>query len=217
MTHGVTINGTDTKTTFGLILCADLAVESPKLREERVTIPGRNGSLNMSYALTGAPVYDDRGISFKLFKADTEANMETLRVSLYKLYHGREVTLKLPGDGDYSYHGVMQVGGRSGYNGCLIDLNMTAEPWRLKDSQTEVTKNLDTTSLTISLTNAMMPTLATVTVSTETKLEVGTQTYTLSAGTWSNKLNLASGTNTVNAYVTAGTGTIVFKYTEGVL
>ena len=73
MLHGVKINGVDTMEQYGLVLAADMQVEAPTLRENRYSIPGMDGSLNASYALTGGPVFNDIGITFMLISRNGQA------------------------------------------------------------------------------------------------------------------------------------------------
>lgn len=51
MTYGVIIDGVNTKTTYDLILCADLNIEEPAPRTAFVTIPGKSGSYDFSDVL----------------------------------------------------------------------------------------------------------------------------------------------------------------------
>ena len=138
MLHGVTINGTNTLTEYGLFLCADLKISEPKLKENRVDIPGGNGSLNMSYSPQGIPVYYDREITFSLAKRMEEAERSTIVSTLRNLYHGREADLILPDDPDHRWHGVIAVGDVSGYNKGIIPIKMTAEPYKYKHNSTVV-------------------------------------------------------------------------------
>lgn len=138
---GVSINSTNTLTTYGLFLCADLKIGEPKLKENRVDIPGGDGSLNMSYSPQGMAVYYDREISFTLAKAMDEATRDTLVSTLRNLWHGKEVDLILPNDTTHFWHGVLSIGDVSGYNKALIPVKMTAQPYKYAIDETTVVWN----------------------------------------------------------------------------
>ena len=59
---GVIINGINLFERFGLLSLTDLKISSPALKSNFKDVPGMHGSLNLSYALTGEPVYKDRDV-----------------------------------------------------------------------------------------------------------------------------------------------------------
>lgn len=138
---GVSINGTNTLTTYGLFLCADLKIGEPKLKENRVDIPGGDGSLNMSYSPQGWPVYYDREITFSLAKRMNEADRSTNVSTIRNLWHGKEVDLILPNDTTHYWHGVITFGDISGFNAGVIPVKMTADPYKYKLTETVVYAN----------------------------------------------------------------------------
>lgn len=138
---GVSINGTNTLTTYGLFLCADLKIGEPKLKENRVDIPGGDGSLNMSYSPQGWPVYYDREISFTLAKRMGETDRSTNVSTIRNLWHGKEVDLILPNDANHYWHGVITFGDISGFNAGVIPVKMTADPYKYKLTETIVYAN----------------------------------------------------------------------------
>lgn len=138
---GVSINGTNTLTTYGLFLCADLKIGEPKLKENRVDIPGGDGSLNMSYSPQGWPVYYDREITFSLAKRMNESDRSTNVSTIRNLWHGKEVDLILPNDTTHYWHGVITFGDISGYNAGVIPVKMTADPYKYKLTETVVYAN----------------------------------------------------------------------------
>lgn len=133
MFRGVKINGIDTYEEYGLMLLAGVVIGSPQLKETRKEIPGRSGSLNLSYAVTGRPTYKDRPITFELFKSVDDTALDALRTKVRGLYHGREVTLEFPFDKSHYYTGVIQFGDASGYNSGRIPVSMTAFPYKYEN------------------------------------------------------------------------------------
>jgi len=93
MLYGVDIRGeheeVNTLSDYGLCILDDLTIGEAKLKENYVNIPGANGSLNLSYAPQGYPVYEDREISFTLFKGVDDIALEAIRAELANMFHGK--------------------------------------------------------------------------------------------------------------------------------
>ena len=141
MLYGVIINGINTLDEYGLLLCADLKISEPKLKENRIDIPGGDGSLNMSYAPQGIAVYYDREITFTLFKSMGEEERDELVTTLRNAWHGLEVDLILPNDTRHYWHGVISFGDISDYNAGKIPVKMTAEPYKHRIQETAIYVN----------------------------------------------------------------------------
>lgn len=212
MLHGVSINGIDTLTTYGLFLCADLKVGEPKLKENRVDIPGGNGSLNMSYSPQGYPVYNDREISFTLAKRMTDEDRATVLSTIRNLWHGREVSLVLPDDDTHYWRGVISFGDISGFNNGQIPVKMAAGPYKLKNSETTQTQ---TGAGTITLTNEGMPAAPVVHSTGSATLAWDGYSVSISSGDQViPQLVLPAGNTSVTV---TGSATVTFTWREGSL
>ena len=134
MLYGVDIRGeheeVNTLSDYGLCILDDLTIGEAKLKENYINIPGANGSLNLSYAPQGYATYEDREISFTLFKGVNDANLEIIRSDLANKFHGQEVELMLPNDNEHFWKGVIQFGGISGYNSGKIPVTFRAQPYK---------------------------------------------------------------------------------------
>ena len=137
MLHGISIEWFDEQIQYnsltedGLCLLDDLTIGEAKLKENYVDIPGGNGSLNLSYAPQGYPVYEDREISFTLFKGVDDIALEAIRAKLANMFHGQEVDLYLPNDRNSYWTGVIQFGAISGYNSGKIPVTFRAQPYKV--------------------------------------------------------------------------------------
>lgn len=214
MLYGVQINGVDTLNYYGLIICADLKISQPRLKTNRVNIPGGDGTLNMSYSPQGYPVYEDREISFTLFKAMDETERSEILADIRNAYHGVEVNLVLPNDYCHYWHGVISVGDTSGYNTGKIPVKMTAQPYKLRREKTAVSKKI-TDSGTVTLRNERKPATPLITVSDSMTLAWSGHSVSLSAGTHTvPQLLLQQGDTEITV---TGSGIITFEYQEGSL
>ena len=219
MLHGVKINGVDTLTRYGLCLLADVEIPAPAVRTTRITVPGMDGSIDASQALTGEPIYDDVDISLPLFARKADAELQAIRRQFLDAYHGREVQLVLPHDADHYYLGTLSVGNLSGYGSGEIPVTLHADPWRYKLEPTVVTAaDLSTTYKQLTLANEARPVIPTITVAQDTTLLWDGNEIALSSGTHRRpEIRLAAGNNTISAKVASGTGSIEIKYQEATL
>lgn len=215
MLHGVTINGTNTLTEYGLCLLSDLKVGAPEKKTNYVDIPGADGSLDMSNYPQGRPVYKNRNISFTLFKADTEANIEATRILLRQIYHGKQVQLILPNDTTRYFTGVMSIGDTSGFPACKIPVSVVAEPYKMNVDETIVV-NTVVTSKTVTLTNACKPVVPTITTTAAITLAFGGSSVSIEAGSGIVVPSLILEAGNTEVTIT-GAATVTFNYREGTL
>lgn len=134
MLYGVSIRGENdavaTLVDYGLCILDDLTIGEAKLKENYINIPGANGSLNLSYAPQGYATYEDREISFTLFKGVNDAELEIIRSDIANKFHGQVVDLMLPNDNEHFWKGTIQFGGISGYNSGKIPVTFRAQPYK---------------------------------------------------------------------------------------
>ena len=214
MLHGVKINNVDTLTQYGLLLCADLKIGAPKTKTNRVDIPGGDGSLNMSYSPQGCAVFQDREISFTLFKKVDEAARSNLVTTLRNLYHGQTVELILPNDLTHYWRGMLEIGDVSGYGLGQIPVTMIAEPYKYKTAITTVTKTI-TDSGTITLANERAPVVPTITTSAAVTIAWDGYSVAIGAGTQQiPQLVLPAGDTVLTI---TGSADITITYREGSL
>ena len=144
MLYGVKLDGVDTLKEYGLMLLADVKIGTPKLKETRKSIPGANGDLNLSYAITGRPTYENRPLDFSLFRSANDITLTAIKSALMGKYHGREVRIQFPFDRSRYYTGVLSVGETAGYNSgkfsvsaevypYKLEINTSSEPWLWDD------------------------------------------------------------------------------------
>lgn len=219
MLYGVKINGVDTLETWGLILLSDLVETPPARKENLVPVPGADGVLDLSEALTGEPVYDTRSVSGTLFRCADQWTMKYLSGMLLDKYHGQRITLTVPSDLFHHYAGVLQIGEYSEDAPGRIPFSIPlADPWRYKNEVTTVTARLTSTEyVTLYLTNERRRVVPTFTVTAAIRVRWRGTVYTLQPGHDFRDLDirLDPGENTIEAaLVAAGTGEISITYQE---
>lgn len=182
-------------------------------------MPGMDGSIDASRALTGEPVFDDVEITFTLFAGKADAELSSIRTELLNSHHGQRVKVVFPPDATHYRMGTLKIGAVSEYNGGRIPVTMLADPWRYKLTPTTVARSdLGTAYKQLSLPNERRPVIPTITVEQATTLLWGGSTITLSAGTYRRAdICLAAGSNILKAKVASGTGSISVEYQEASL
>ena len=107
----------------------------PTVRTNYVNIPGRNGSLDMSEALTGYPLYDDRTIEGEFILYDQSLNWMDVYQDIMAKLHGKRMKIRLTDDMNYYYNGRVTVGDfASNSDFSSITISATVEPYKYNDT-----------------------------------------------------------------------------------
>lgn len=215
--RGVIINGEDSFYRWGLILGANYTVERPQKKEVWQDIPGANGALDYSEALTGRPVYNMRTLSLPLVSGRNDADLDDAYIDLTNWHAGTTAHVTLPWDTDHYYHGTLRVGSMQDYNGGTIPLTLYAQPYRYRIYPTIVKKSITTSPVTIVLKNEQMPVIPTITLSAAATIVFKGVTYSVAAGTSRNVNMVLDEGNNVFEVTGSSAGTITFQYQEGAL
>lgn len=131
----VTIGGEDIFTRWGLVLSSesDLGTASPKTYT--VDIPGGNGIIDLTSALTGDVSFNTREMSLVLVGASID-NTQELRTKFCNRVHGQRLDFAFDFDSGYTYHGRFNVSGfKLVGDGVKITLTVTADPYKTKGTQ----------------------------------------------------------------------------------
>ena len=224
MIYGVTIGGKNTLTEWGLMLCDDLSIGAASPRYKFVSVPEMSGALDMTESLTGQVTYDQRKISYTLYAAHdiiagtrtpaTEEHFQTVLSRFNTFANGKRLAVYLPDDPNHYFMGRVSISGKSGFNSGRVKVEVIADPYRYKSSETSVSV---TSSGTKTLQNEGMPAVPTFTASAAgTTITFGSVSHTLVSGV--NRfpdIVLQPGNNSIT--VSNLSGTLTIKYQEGVL
>ena len=216
---GFYIGNYHTWTDWKLYLNGPASISLPIPQTNYVKVPGKDGYLDLSTALTGEVIYETREFSASLMSMASPEEWPALYSKILNAIHGQRMKIILDEDPDYYYSGRFAVESPT-YSGDVWSFSITGVlyPYKLKVDETEITGSLTTTAASITLENDRMPVVPEITVSKETTLTWGSNTYKVSAGTHKIlDIMLVQGTNTIKAKTTSGTGTITITYQEGSL
>ena len=212
MIYGINIDGVDTYSEYGLILCADLKISKPEPKFKYVSVPEMNGALDLTESLTGNVTYGQREISFNLFAAydvisgnptpPDEENFTIILARFSEFIHGKKHKVWFPDDSSFYFEGRLKVGDKGSFRSGIIPVSMTAGAYKLKN---ETTCQL-VSGNTLQLRNdgeVIYPVLTKNTTGTAT-VTINGESVTVPYGTTVSTVPLAYGNNTIttNAAVT---------------
>lgn len=213
----VTFGSTRSDTTLGLIL-ESYSIGSPEVKTAGVEIPCGDGALDFTEFFGGVK-YRNRPLTFNF--AAVESNRITQDATVKNALHGKRMNIVLSNDSGHYYKGRVSVG--EWVHDCgigRIAVVCDCEPWRYKTDETTVTQaSLTTSYKTLTLANEQRQIVPSITVTAETTLKWGDDTYTIAAGTHLvPQIVLQAGSNTLKAKLTtSGTGSITVTYQEASL
>ena len=205
----------DTRDT-GLIV-APYEIPMPKVQTQFVSIPGRDGTLDLSES-TGTIRYGDRNISVTLYAV---GDYQDVLSGFVNAVHGKRMDIVFDRYPDFHFTGRADVSGvakKDGY--CQISVKITAEPYKYSNAATERTV---TSSSSVTLTNGRMPVIPTVICTVSCQLDFtawdgSTAHAVLSSGTHLvPDLLLLEGDRKTVSVTLSGSGSVKFRYTEGEL
>lgn len=202
---------------WGLILSAK-KIDPPTPKIVTVNIDGRDGSLDLSRALTGEIKYNDREASFSfLITEGSQSDREYMLQTIINAIHGQRLQIIEP-DFPWLYLigecSVIDVINNKAYGSFTV--KATCEPYRYYISEVIRPITLIDTETEIVLTNSgkkiVVPTIQ---VSGSVNIKYDNTSVSLSEGTYRlTSLMLKSGNNLLTV---SGSGTVTFTYREAIL
>lgn len=106
-------------------------IVNPKLITNYIDIPGASGSVDMSEALTGFPIYSDREGDLEFYVLNDYGTWTTRRNIINNTLHGQRATLYLEDEPDFYYVGRLEVNDwKSQKDFSTITLHYRLEPYK---------------------------------------------------------------------------------------
>lgn len=229
MFHSITFGNKNTWDDWHLVPTSRPLVNPPSVKTNIVDIPGANGSVDLTEALTGEPLFGDRTGSWEFIVANDYLSWEKAYSNIMSYLHGRRMHAILEDDPSFYYDGRFSVNQwKSDRSWSLIVINYTVgpfkqritnslEPWLWDPFNFETGiiryfKNISINGQTTILVDysdnqAVIPTFTTSSAMT---LAFKGSTYSLPVGTYRNpKIKITKG---VNNLTFTGTGTVSINY-----
>lgn len=114
---------------LGLIL-ASKTIGVPELQKKTITIPGRDGVIDLSESLMGRPVYSNRQIKLKFLYLGTEESWPQEMSLVASAIHGRRMSVICSKDPDYVYKGRCEVDFSNFNRSATINITVDADPFK---------------------------------------------------------------------------------------
>lgn len=129
--------GTNTWDDWHLIPSSRPVVASPGVTTNMVSIPGREGALDMSEYLTGGIVYGDRSGSWEFYVDNDHEDWVTIKDKIMSFLHGKKWKCVLEDDPGYYYEGRFTLNEwRSEASNSMIVINYVVGPYKTFISHT---------------------------------------------------------------------------------
>lgn len=110
--HSVKFGDYDSWEDWHLVPTSRPVVSPPEERTSFKTVPGRNGKVDLSWALTGKPVFDNRTGSFEFYvdcSQWTGKGWHTAYSTIMKALQGSRIRVVLSDDPSFYYEGICWV------------------------------------------------------------------------------------------------------------
>lgn len=201
---------------------ASWELSAAEYRTQFVEVPGRDGDLDLSTALTdGVPKYGSRTLTVTLERSDgTRLDREAAINTMVNWLDGWRMDIHLPDDGSNHLTGRVHVA--KDYNDmahAAVSVSVICDPWRYHNYETVVALTAGATQQTARLTNSgrrsVVPLIVITGDDAAVNLQFGSMSWMLSAGSYQlPDLIVPQGGVSV---VVSGTGAISFTYREALL
>ena len=227
---GVSFGGVHSYERFGMFLLQESRITSPEAKTNYVDVPGADGALDLSEAVSGRPVYKMRTLNL-VFASKDRSNTQLQRFSqMLNELHGKSTDIILDTDKSYFYTGRVSVGDLDAHSGYMtVPVKCTVYPYKhsivksdegwLWDTLNfengiigETVYTVDGT-LNVTVQNGKEPVSPALTFSAATTMTFKGSTYAFGSGTFSRpEIILDAGDNVMTF---KGTGTVRISFREG--
>ena len=135
------VDGVDLSVRFQMILLDGYTLSPPEPKTYTVDIPGGDGGIDLTSAMTGDVAYSNRSQSFTFMVVDPDS-FERVKTDVSNFLHGKSFDYQMTMDPGYTYHGRFSVTEYShavyAYPGLVgvFTISVDAEPYQLKGHMT---------------------------------------------------------------------------------
>lgn len=190
----------------------DIGMPEPKI--VRVSIPGRDGDLDMSEALTGYLNYGDREITVQIGITGDEKTCEKKKSNVLSFVAGKEGKLTFSHlEGYFLGRCTVKSITREIAHYTLL-LSFSCRPYRYAENLVVKSETLGDKAISIDCENTMMPTSPTIEVSENATVSFNGKTYTYTKGEHRPSFIFMNGDNKLSV---KGKGVIKIIYRKGVI
>ena len=194
------VDGVDLSERFGLILADGYTLSPPEPKVYTVDIPGGNGVIDLTEALNGDTVYENRKHTFTLYAIGVD-DFERIKTEVTGFLHGKSFDYQLTMDPEYTYHGRFKITeyGHASYDVGVVGsftIEVDCQPYKKKET---ITKAFDITGgILVNLQSGRKRVRPKFEFTEETIFTFGGKDYTSQTGTYTfNDIWFEQGANTL--------------------
>lgn len=230
--NSATINDKHTFYDYGLYVTNTNPVSPPKPRTQSIIIPGRNGNLDITEALSGYTIYENRIITLKMGGKKKPELWSGFMSTFLNEIHGKKVKLVFDEEQEYYYVGRATVNSDYERTGGIARFTVTidAEPYKYSVTDSMEPWEWDTFSfvdgvimnysdlnvsgeMECTIVGSEMPVIPEIIASSEMSVEFEGKVYQLSTG--KNKIYDIVVENKEYPIKFTGNGTVSISYRRG--
>lgn len=131
MYHSITFGSKNTWDDWHLVPTSRPVFNPPSVKTNIIDIPGANGSIDLTEALTGEPLFSDRTGSFEFIVVNDYTSWEKAYSDIMNYLHGKQMHAILEDDPNFYYNGRFSVNQwKSDRSWSLITINYTVDPFK---------------------------------------------------------------------------------------
>ena len=199
---------------LGLFL-SKVSISAPESKRSKVSVPGRDGSLDMSYALSSDMKFENRELSIEFVMKDYGKDWVTDFSEIYNRIHGKRFRIVIGNDPEYYWEGFCEIDkAEDSVNKGTLKVICDVYPYKHRDMLIEVTSTSSGVSAYCPCGRETVCPVVT-TSGNITITPAGGSAVHFDAGTrQSRDLLLREG---VNILTITGNANVTLKYVEGVL
>lgn len=200
--------GTKSAEDWGIV--TEVFIGTPTIKTKFVAVPGRDGDIDATEALTGRPIYGNRElrIVITIVNKNSMAAYQTVYDEIKDLLHGKRLNVYIDAIAGYHFTGRCEVNIEQTYKSYgIVTVQINADPFMYKNTITS--KSITSGTITVS---SKMPTKMTLTVPSSVKITRGGVSTQYSAGTYT-LMPLLIGSEVI----TRVSGSATISYQEGKL
>lgn len=224
MYHSITLGTKNTWDDWHLIPASRPLFNPPSVKTNYIEIPGADGSLDVTTAIAGRPLFNNRTGSWSFYVENGFKDWSVLYSEIMMYLHGQEMRAVLEDDAAYFYVGRFSVNQwKSDPGNSMIVINYNVDPYKYYSTSDEdwlwdpfnfetglirYYKNLVVlNSLTVNVVGDVMETIPTIVCSTDSvSVTFNGVTHQLARG--SNRFNDFVISGDENEFTFTGNGTI---------
>ena len=200
---------------WGLMFRRRPVISPPTPKTKYVEVPGADGAIDMTEALTGYTQYQNRQISFEFIIMAGRDRWPAIYSDLMDTLHGRKVRIIFDDDPNYFYTGRVTVGKWNAEKvTAIITMTADVEPYKTERMQRKKSCTLTEDGVTVTIQGTKKPVVPDITATYDgAQVSFRGSTYALKAG--ANRIPGIVIREGDNEFTFTGSGTVELSYEGG--